>query len=90
MITVYVLESIKDGASYVGMALAANQRLNEHNKGKNRYTKGHIPWKIIYTEEFPDWASARVREKYFKSTAGKKWLQKKLGQEGGITGSLPA
>ena len=74
MITVYVLLSLKDGATYVGMASAADKRLSEHNHGRNRYTKGHIPWKIIYTEQHPDWASARIREKYLKSTAGKNWL----------------
>jgi putative endonuclease len=77
MITVYVLKSLLDGASYVGMAKNADGRLREHNSGKNRYTKGHLPWIIIYTETHPDWASARVREKYLKSTAGKRWLHKK-------------
>ena len=76
MITVYVLLSLKDNATYVGMALDAVKRLKEHNSGKNHYTKGHLPWKIIYTEEQHDWQTARVREKYLKSTAGKKWLQK--------------
>lgn len=90
MITVYVLLSLKDNASYVGMALNATTRLKEHNSGKNRYTKAHIPWEIIYTEEFSDWAAARVREKYLKSTAGKNWLKKYFGDHGGITGSLPA
>jgi len=71
MITVYVLLSLKDSATYVGMASDANKRLKEHNHGKNRYTKGHTPWKIIYTEQHTDWASARIREKYLKSSAGK-------------------
>ena len=90
MITVYVLLSLKDNATYVGMAINAITRLKEHNTGKNRYTKGHTPWKIIYTEQHPDWISARVREKYLKSTAGKKWLHKYFDENGGITGSLPA
>jgi predicted GIY-YIG superfamily endonuclease len=89
MVTVYVLLSLKDKATYVGMALDAVKRLREHNAGKNRYTKAHIPWKIIYTESHPDWAAARIREKYLKSTTGKKWLAKHLSN-GGITGSLPA
>jgi len=76
MITVYVLLSLKDAATYVGMASDADKRLTEYNHGRNRYTKGHLPWKIIYTEQHPDWASARIREKYLKSTAGKNWLQK--------------
>ena len=90
MVTVYVLLSLKDSATYVGITLNTLNRLKEHNNGKNRYTKGHIPWKIIYTEQFPDWASARTREKYLKSTAGKNSLKKYLDTNGGITGSLPA
>ena len=90
MVTVYVLQSLKDQASYVGMALDSIKRLNEHNHGKNRYTKGHIPWRIIYSEEQPDWKTARIREKYLKSAAGKNWLKKYMDSHGGITGSLPA
>ena len=90
MVTVYVLLSSKDRTTYVGMAIDPLKRLNEHNHGKNRYTKGHLPWKIIYSEEHFDWQTARVREKYLKSTAGKKWLKKHLDFHGGITGSLPA
>ena len=60
------------------MALNEQVRLKEHNEGKNRFTKGHLPWKIIYTEKHPDWATARQREKYLKSAAGKKWLIKFL------------
>jgi predicted GIY-YIG superfamily endonuclease len=90
MVTVYVLLSLKDNATYVGMALNTISRLMEHNSGKNRYTKAHSPWKIIYTEQFPDWATARTREKYLKSTAGKNQLKKYFNDKGGITGSLPA
>jgi predicted GIY-YIG superfamily endonuclease len=75
MITVYVIESITDATWYTGMAMDAVKRLAEHNAGKNRFTKGHRPWKIIYTEGHPDWATARVWEKYLKTSAGKKWLQ---------------
>ncbi len=75
MIEVYVLISEKDNATYVGMALNAIKRLIDHNNGRNRYTKGHMPWKIIHVEEFPDWQSARVREKYLKSSTGKIWLK---------------
>ena len=90
MVTVYVLLSLKDKATYVGMAIDVTNRLKEHNSGKNRYTKAHLPWKIIYTEEHPDWSTARIREKYLKSTAGKNWLKKYFDEHGGITGSLPA
>ena len=90
MVTVYVLESIMDKTWYTGMAINAEQRLKEHNTGKNRFTKGHRPWKIIYTEDHPDWATARKKEKYFKTAAGKIWLKKWLSQHGSDTSSLPA
>ena len=90
MVTVYVIESLIDGTWYTGMALDAQARLKEHNGGKNRFTKGHLPWKIIYTESHPDWAKGRVREKYLKTAAGKKWLKNHLDTHGGDSGSLPA
>ncbi|HEY1871435.1 MAG TPA: GIY-YIG nuclease family protein [Chitinophagaceae bacterium] len=90
MITVYVLQSLKDAAWYTGMAKDPLARLKEHNAGKNRFTKGHMPWKIIYTEQHDSWTEARIREKYLKSNAGKLWLKKCLGGMGGKTGSLPA
>ena len=74
MIDVYVIESSFDQTWYTGMAKNAVDRLHEHNSGKNRFTKGHPPWKIIYTEQRTDWNSARQREKYLKTAAGKKWL----------------
>ena len=90
MITVYVIESIKDSTCYTGMAKDAVARLKEHNAGKNRFTKGHMPWRIIYTEQHLSWTEARPREKYLKTYAGKVWLKKFLEQNGGKTGSLPA
>jgi putative endonuclease len=89
MITVYYLKSALDAATYIGMAKDATARLKEHNAGKNRYTKGHMPWDILYTETFPDWITARLREKYFKTAAGKKWLQNKLKEMEEYDGSLP-
>jgi putative endonuclease len=58
------------------MAIDPVNRLREHNNGKNRFTKGHRPWKIIFTESHADWSSARKREKYLKTAAGKTWLKK--------------
>jgi len=74
MIHVYVIESLLDQTWYTGMAKDVATRLSEHNQGKNRFTKGHRPWKTIYTEAHPNWTIARMREKYLKSAAGKKWL----------------
>ena len=90
MIAVYVIESLMDLTWYTGMAKDVTNRLHEHNTGKNRFTKGHRPWKIIFTETHIDWEAGRKREKYLKSAAGKNWLKKYLSMSSGDTSSLPA
>ena len=78
MAFVYVIESLTDKTWYTGIALNVETRLKEHNAGKNRFTKGHRPWKIIYSETHSNWQEARNREKYLKSASGKRWLEKEL------------
>jgi hypothetical protein len=36
------------------------------------------PWKVVYSEEFVDWKSAREKEKYYKSGVSKEYLKKNL------------
>jgi len=86
---VYVIQSLSDATWYTGMAKDVEHRLAEHNGGKNRFTKGHRPWKLLYSEHLDDWDSGRHREKYLKTAAGKNWLRKHL-RNGGDEGSLPA
>ena len=76
MIEVYAIKSEINKDIYVGMAMSAEKRLKEHNTGKNRYTKGLKPWRLIHIEYFPNWSEARVREKYLKSGVGKEFLKK--------------
>jgi len=75
MITVYAIVSEINGDIYVGMSKDVDKRLNQHNAGKSKYTKGLKPWKLIYREIQPDWELARKREKYFKSGIGKEFLK---------------
>ena len=75
MITVYAIESEVNADIYVGISKDANLRLKEHNGGKNRYTKGLIPWITLYRELQLDWEAARKREKYLKSGVGKEFLK---------------
>lgn len=84
MWVVYVLKSLKTGRFYVGMSRDVLKRLSEHNSSRSRFTSGHIPWVLIYQEEFETSVEARVREKYLKTAAGKRYLKRKLD-----AGSLP-
>ena len=78
MWTVYVLKSLTSAIYYVGMTQDVERRLVEHNAGKSKFTSGHLPWIIIYSETCSDAIEARKREKYLKSAAEKRFLQTKL------------
>ena len=75
MYFVYAIQSERDGRIYVGMCADIKVRLNEHNAGKTKSTKGFIPWKLIYKEELINRIEARKREIYLKSGIGKEFLK---------------
>ena len=65
----------KDKRIYVGMSHCPEKRLQEHNSGKTKSTKGFRPQKLIYTQECGKLAEARQLEKYWKSGTGKEKLK---------------
>lgn len=77
MFFAYILKSEKDNTYYYGSAKDLDIRLKNHNSGKVRYTKGHLPYKLHYFEEFKSRSEAMMREKFFKSIDGYNWLKSK-------------
>ena len=75
MITVYAIISEVNGCIYVGIAKDPDKRLEEHNTGKSKFTKGYKPWRTIYREMQPNWEAARKKEKILKSGIGKEFLK---------------
>jgi len=51
-----------------------DRRLWEHNKGKVSSTRYRKPFILKYSENFETRKEARVRERYFKSAAGRRFL----------------
>ncbi|MHB1086402.1 MAG: GIY-YIG nuclease family protein [Minisyncoccota bacterium] len=62
---------------YVGYTADLRKRLAEHNRGKNLSTKNRS-WHCIYYEACVDNDDARRRERYFKTTAGRRALRLRL------------
>ena len=63
---VYLLE-LADGRTYAGHSNCPPRRTVEHHAGKgSRTTRIFGTGKVIYTESYPDRASAVRREKQFK------------------------
>ena len=75
---VYIIRSENSGRLYKGITENVQERLNEHNTGKQKSTKGYRPWNLVYLEEFSSRVEARNREKYFKSGVGREYLKEKL------------
>ncbi len=75
MATVYILKSESRLITYVGSTTDINRRLQEHNSGKNTFTRRYIPWVVVYTEEFENLQTARKRERYLKSAAGRRFIK---------------
>ncbi|KKS89141.1 MAG: Excinuclease ABC subunit C [Parcubacteria group bacterium GW2011_GWF2_43_11] len=76
MFILYVLKSKMVEKSYVGVTNNIDRRLKEHNSGKHFYTKRHKPWEVIHIEEFDNFEKAREREKFLKSTNGRRFLKR--------------
>jgi len=63
----YILKSVKDGRYYIGSCEDIYKRLLRHNKALVISTKAHIPWKVVYNEEYKTLSEARKREYQVKS-----------------------
>ncbi len=75
---VYVLESLKDFKRYIGYTSNLTKRLEEHKKGLSFSTKFRLPIKLIYFEGCLDELDAKRREKYLKTTQGRRFLGLRL------------
>lgn len=74
----YILQSMKDHQQYVGYTEDLRKRVEEHRKGTVFSTKPRLPIELIYYEACLNQADAKQREKYLKTTAGRRFLAKRL------------
>jgi putative endonuclease len=75
---IYAIVSKRDYRIYVGMSQNVTVRIKEHNQGRVTSTKAFIPWELFYSELVGSTSIAREKEKYYKSSAGKRKLHKIL------------
>lgn len=71
----YILKSLKTNTFYYGSTGNIVKRLNAHNNGKVRYTKGRRPWILHYSEEYLSRSEAVKREYFFKTIDGYNFLK---------------
>jgi len=76
MFYVYILKSInRDNQLYVGYTENVEVRFDQHNKGLVQSTRPYLPWELIFYEAYKSQKDTKRREKYFKTTKGRRALK---------------
>jgi putative endonuclease len=75
---VYVLQSAKDDQFYTGYTSNLDKRIKAHNDGMVQSTKHRRPFKLMYYEGCLSQKDALHREKYLKTSYGKRYLRNRL------------
>ena len=78
MFYVYILISLKDARFYIGSTADLRKRIKEHFSEKVISTKHRLPLKLLCYEAYLTKNEALRREKYLKSSDGRKELRIRL------------
>ncbi|MFA5792047.1 MAG: GIY-YIG nuclease family protein [Candidatus Paceibacterota bacterium] len=82
MFYVYFIQSQKNPDwTYVGFSENLKQRIESHNKHKNLATKPYAPFVLLHYEAFRKREDALRREKYLKTSKGKRTLKLMLSED---------
>ena len=74
---IYVLKSRRNGKRYVGCTgKSPEQRLIEHNRRGDNWTRQNGPFDLIYSESYAPKKEALIRERFLKSGVGRQLLDK--------------
>ena len=73
--SVYVLISLKDQKFYIGYSTNFDKRFEDHTNGQVISTQKRRPLELIYIEYHKNKYDALRRERYFKTTKGRKALR---------------
>lgn len=75
---IYILQSEKDGQFYTGYTSNLKERLEYHNTGRVDSTRNRTPLKLIYFEGCLNQRDATHREKYLKTSWGKRYIKERM------------
>ncbi len=78
MYYIYILQSKKDEQFYVGYTDDLRNRLKLHNAGRVESTKNRLPMNLVYYEACLNQQDATHREKYLKTSWGKRYIKARL------------
>ena len=77
---VYIIESFSLDQWYYGYSSDLEIRLDGHNKGLNKSTRGKGPWKFIFIRNFDSRSEALNFERYLKKLKNKHYIRVKFNE----------
>jgi len=78
MFYTYVIKSLKFDYYYKGHCENLDKRIEQHNSGMTESIKIYVPFVLVYFEEFETREETIKREKYFKTSTGRRFLKAKI------------
>ena len=87
MLYVYVLQSKKDHKFYTGFTKNLKLRFKQHQNKQVESTEDRTPFTLVYYEACLNQKDATTREKYLKTTYGKRYIKNRLKSY--LTGFTP-
>jgi len=75
MYHVYILLNKAKTRTYTGVTDDVNEWLASHNAGRVKSSSSYRPYAIIHTESFETLIEARQRERFYKSTTGRRRIK---------------
>lgn len=71
----YILLNKAKTRTYTGVTDNVKRCLKDHNSGKVASSSPHGPYEVIHTESFATLSEAKQKEKFYKSTTGRRKLK---------------
>ena len=77
MYYVYILQ-LSNNQLYTGYTIDIKRRIDEHKNGNVKFTSQRLPVQLIHYEVYKLKSDAMRREKYLKTTEGKRFLHQQV------------
>ena len=75
---VYVIRNCQ-GKFYIGLSENLYRRINQHNAGESKWTRGKGPWDLLWQSEDMNLSAARKLERLLKKQKGGEGFYKMTG-----------
>ncbi len=79
MYRVYVIQN-REGKFYIGLSDDVGRRIDQHNVGDSRWTRGKGPWTLLWQSGDMNLADARQLELLLKRQKGGDGFYRMIGQ----------